>query len=351
MKSIRPGLFGITKTNRDFSLKGAWGKNQFNSSFPASLCCYLASKKHDANYLSIFNKTFSQKTIAIKDVFGIEYNDEDTYFAFESQHTPYQKFVVGSLPRTDLVIQRVSSGNCLAGLEIKLTALPDETTFDLAEDEYGSEIVVRPDTIVYLACSIAMKFGDNLGEVLPDINVADWTEPADVLVKIKQIVLAIENISLMLEPDQSAFLIQPIWKTMGKSPELADNCLDVFIWSEAGFCNFITQLADGNTSAKSINRPTRTIVWLYKMLKDIKDSGKFNPKIIIDSMSYNTKNDKAFASSGAITQKFMTCPRLLKPIIEKSEIKNLILGGGQNLLSPERRFDAILFGSPELFNK
>ena len=31
------------------------------------------------------------------------------------------------------------------------------------------------------------------------------------------------------------------------------------------------------------------------------------------------------------------------------KIKNIILGGGQNLLSPERRFDAIIVNSPDLF--
>lgn len=41
--------------------------------------------------------------------------------------------------------------------------------------------------------------------------------------------------------------------------------------------------------------------------------------------------------------------RLNTPIITKSEIKNIILGGGQHMLSPERRFDAIIFNSPELF--
>ena len=32
------------------------------------------------------------------------------------------------------------------------------------------------------------------------------------------------------------------------------------------------------------------------------------------------------------------------------EIKNIILGGGQNFLSPERRFDAIIFSNPEIFD-
>ena len=46
----------------------------------------------------------------------------------------------------------------------------------------------------------------------------------------------------------------------------------------------------------------------------------------------------------------MTCEELTEPRIKKAEIKNIILGGGQNLLSPERRFDAIIYNSPELFS-
>jgi hypothetical protein len=45
----------------------------------------------------------------------------------------------------------------------------------------------------------------------------------------------------------------------------------------------------------------------------------------------------------------MSCAELTKPRIQQKEIKNIILDGGQNLLSPERRFDAIIYNSPELF--
>lgn len=45
----------------------------------------------------------------------------------------------------------------------------------------------------------------------------------------------------------------------------------------------------------------------------------------------------------------MQSPQLLHPRIGKNEIKNIILGGGQNLLSPERRFDAMLVNTPNLF--
>lgn len=65
--------------------------------------------------------------------------------------------------------------------------------------------------------------------------------------------------------------------------------------------------------------------------------------------SVYTKNDKAFASSGTITNKFMSCSELIKPRVKRDQIKEIILGGGQNLLSPERRFDAIIHNSPDIF--
>jgi hypothetical protein len=85
------------------------------------------------------------------------------------------------------------------------------------------------------------------------------------------------------------------------------------------------------------------------MLYDFSKQGQINHHRVIDELSYNTKNDKAFAVSGRITHRYMACPELTKPRIEKKDIKKIILGGGQNLLSPERRFDAIIYNSPELF--
>ena len=346
----KPSLFGLNKTNRDFNNEEAWGKNQFNSSFPAALCCYLESKNIDANYLSIENDIFCPGFISIKDVFGISTNSNDLYFAFEAQHTPYQKYVIGSLPRTDLVIQKESTGQCLSGLEVKLTALPDNTTCELEDSKYGSEIVVRPDTIVYLACSIASTLKSKLTEYIPTIQgISDWSDAKQVLPNVQIIINSIRSISIALQNNQSAFLLQPVWKTLGKSPKLAEKCLDVFVWSNAGFSYFISQIANSDSNANKITRQTRTAIWLFKMLFDISHIHKFNYKEIIDNLSYNTKNDKAFASAGNITNKYMSCPRLENPIISKSEIKKIILGGGQNLLSPERRFDAIIYNSPELF--
>ncbi|AIL32731.1 HindVP family restriction endonuclease [Basilea psittacipulmonis] len=349
---MKPQLFGLQSSNRDFSQKEAWGKNQFNSSFPVALCCYMSHKNIEANYLIVQNNKIIHTTIDIPSILNIDPKDKNTFFAFETAHSPFTKYVVGSLPRTDVVIQNKNTGVCLRGLEIKLTALPDHTTCHLTDAEFGCEIVIRPDTICYLACSLAELFADNLQQyiILPKVSKKiNWSDPAQVITLFPDIKRTLENLCQVPESLQKPFLLQPIWKTEGKSSRLANNCLDVFVWSEIAFVQFILSISNLNTNIFSINRQTRTAIWLYKMLVEIIQQGQFNHHRIIDECSYNTKNDKAFASSGQITNPFMQCKRLENPIISKSEIKEIILGGGQELLSPERRFDAIIYNSPELF--
>jgi hypothetical protein len=51
------------------------------------------------------------------------------------------------------------------------------------------------------------------------------------------------------------------------------------------------------------------------MLFDFANTGQINHHKIIDELSYNTKNDKAFAVSGRVTHHYMTCTELNKPRI------------------------------------
>ncbi|UEG50314.1 HindVP family restriction endonuclease [Ferruginibacter lapsinanis] len=352
-----PGLFGITYSNRDFTQSDTWGKNQFNSSFPAALTNYLSSRKFENIYLILDKELQVQHTkISTNALFGISPTSDDLFFSFESPYTPYQQLVIGHLPRVDLVTQQRSNGQVLRPLEIKLTALPDNSTCDLKDDYFSSEIVIRPDTIVYLACSIASNFKDNYGDLKKLIGtdfdiIEDWSDGTKVWPHIHKMISAIDRIILSMLEQQEPILMQPIWKTEGKSPQLAENCLDVFVWSNFAFAQLFVDVARGELNEVTrITRQIRTIIWLFKMLYDFGNDGQFNHSKIIDELSYNTKNDKAFSVSGRITHRFLTCDELTNPRISKSEIKNIILGGGQLLLSPERRFDAIIYNSPELFN-
>ena len=352
-----PRLFGIKNSNRDFTQKDSWGKNQFNSSFPAALACYLYSKNLKAVYYETNQRMEIEKNfIGIDELFGVNPLGEKIFFSFETQYTPFQKYIFGSIPRNDLVI--LVNGQCVSTFEIKLVALPDNSTCDLEEKFFGVEIVVRPDTIIYLACSFIKIFENNLQE-LKNIfssvgnSVEDWEVAEKVLPFSYEIYSTIKNLVKISYKNQIPMIIEPVWKTLGKSPRLAENCLDVFVWSNCGILNLFmpkeTDFVGDKKILPKISRHTRTMIWLFKMLKDFCDFGKFDGKKIIDKLSFNTKNDKAFSSNGLRTQNLMNCEELKNPRITKNEIKNIILGGGQNLLSPERRFDAIIYNSPELF--
>lgn len=85
------------------------------------------------------------------------------------------------------------------------------------------------------------------------------------------------------------------------------------------------------------------------MLFEFIDYGIFDYMRIIKNHSYGYANDKAFALPGRKSRHFLACPELFHPRVSKYEIKNIILGGGQDLLSPERRLDAAIVNSPDLF--
>ena len=352
-----PSLFGLSKnnSNKDFSKPETWGKNQFNNAFPVALSCYAYTKSIEPVYITLDNSmSIFKDYISIDKIFGLAPLSNNLFFSFESDFTPYRLMVLNSLARTDLVTINTETGQnlCLRPLEIKLTALPDNTTAGLHDDYYGCEIVVRPDTILYLALNIALIYNNDkntLRDEFNDIfsNEIDWTEFSEVRPLVKDMIVALDNIMKAKINNQLPFMIQPIWKTEGKTLHLHDNCFDIFVWSDYAFTRLFIDNIRGDHD--TISRRMRTVVWLSKMLYDFAVNGKIDYRRIINIHTYHTKNDKAFAISGTLTNRYMTCDELTKPRIGKTEIKDIVLGGGEKYLSPERRLDAAILASPELF--
>ena len=350
-----PGLFGQNHNNssRDYTKEDSWGKNQFNSSFPASLVAWMSHIGLQPVYLITDKENNILHTyISGSDLFRIDPLSPYAYYNFEAGFSGFEKFYTGTREKIDLVMIDSRNDRNLIGLEIKLTAIPDNTTKKLASDKYSCEIVVRPPTINFLACSICCNFPDeegrnklrNLLGTIPQIN--HWEDINDVLPHYDKILNGVLNVSKYLHNRQTPLIIQPIWKTLGAKPILADNCLDVFVWSNLAV---IQMCRHQKTDYKTINRFMRTIVWIYRMLFEYTISEQFDYKRIVRLHSYNLANDKAFALSGTLSYPLLKCAELARPRISKYDIKNIILGGGQNLLSPERRFDAVLVSNPDLF--
>lgn len=359
MTQAEPGLFGQTHNNssRDYTQEYYWGKNQFNSSFPASLVAYMSYKGISPIYLCTdCDNNVVHKKISASKLYRIDPLSNNAFYNFEASFPAYDKFYTGEREKIDLVMldTATESGAPLIGLEIKLTALPDSTTKNLPEDKYSCEIVVRPPTINFIACSICNSFKTikekealrKMLNIVPRIN--HWEEPGEVLPHYGKILEAILNISSYLKDKQTPLIIQPIWKTKGGKSILAEDCLDVFVWSNLAVIQMCNR--KDSASTKRITRPMRSIIWIYLMLLEYSGIyGQFDYRRIVRLHSYNIANDKAYALSGTQTYEFLKCNELTHPRISKHEIKNIILGGGQNLLSPERRFDAVIVNSPDLF--
>lgn len=350
-----PSLFGLDKSNKDFSLEASWGKNQFNSSFPASLACYMDHVKINPIYLKLNRKLeVEHDNITVKGIFNISPKSPDIYFAFEESYTSYSPFITGRLPRIDLVIMNSSTKKCQRGIEIKVTALPDHQTCDLEENRYGSEIVVRPDSIVYLALSIAIAYQDNKSKLYSILKAAcndkmDWEDIKTIKSSLSGLIGVLDAVLLNKIENQTPFMLQPIWKTKGKTLRLTDNCFDIFMWSDFAFTRLFVDCAKEHKKSNNITRHARTVVWLVKMLYDFSIKGKINNQYVIDNLTYNTKNDKAFACGGTTTHPYMECPELTKPRVKKVALRNIILDGGEKYLSPERRLDAAILSTTDIF--
>lgn len=349
---IQTGLFGQKYSSRDYTKAKYWGKNQFNSSFPASLVAYMSSKNIQPVYLKTDrDNNLYHDYISGTELLGIDPLSDLAFYNFEAGYSAYEKFYTGDREKIDLVMMNRMTKENLCGLEVKLTALPDNTTKKFSEDRYSCEIVMRPPTICFLACSICENYADDKGKLqkliagIPKIN--HWETPEEVAPHYK----AIENVVLKVATDmcnkQTPLILQPVWKTIKDKMQLADDCLDVFVWSNLAVLQMCMRSEDNSDT--EISRFQRTIIWIYKMLFDFCVYDRFDYVEIIKNHSYGNANDKAFAISGIQTHRFLACKELTHPRIKKDEIKNIILGGGQNMLSPERRFDAVLFYSPEIF--
>lgn len=343
-----PNLYGLSNSNRKG--KNLWGKNQFNSNFPVALSCYMRDHGIKPVYLTLDRKLeIVPVEISFDEVFNSTAPNEELEFHFESKFEPYQSLAYDDIKGIDLTIR--SKSKWLRALEIKLTVLPDNSTFYLAEENWGSEIVVRPATTSYCALGMAyncLKKMGNVREIFEDLcsNIQHWHNHFEIYSKRNELLKAIDTFQLQFLNTQTPFLMQPIWKTKGNSPILDDNAFDVFIWSDFALCRLF--LDSKSRKKNRVDRYLRSSARLARILYEISRSGKANLTEIYREMSFGHQTDKEFAVNGKRSAPFMNSPRRTNPILGPSVLKEIILNGGQKELSPERRFDQTIYYTAEI---
>lgn len=350
----KPSLYGISNSNRKPS--DFWGKNQFNSAFPAALACWM--RDQDINPVYVHNCEgkidASDQKISFDDVFNSKAQNKKLRFDFEVKFPGFHGYSFDSLEAIDLVV----SEDEVVGraLEVKLTVLPDQTTFAKSEDQWGCELVIRPVSVIYAALTIYHSLIDKKADALALIKktalgIGDWTNAVEILSHRNQILEALEIFLDTFEDFQVPLVLQPVWKTKGKLPELADQAFDIFVWSNMALCRLFLNQAKANTDSRKVSRHLRACARLLRCLYDLLSAGQMR-RSEITRMALGNQTDKEFSASGAVTNQYMKHPRLTVPRVHKSALSQIILNGGEKQLSPERRFDAtIFFTANELFKK
>lgn len=347
-----PALYGLMNSNR--SGDGYWGKNQFNSNFPVAIACYMRDKNIPAIYIKSNELLVEREEISVSKAFNAQ-DEEGLYFLFEDRFLPHKQFAYDEIERVDVVVARLNKdkkpGDHLRGLEVKLTVLPDNSTCARDENQWGTEIVIRPATEQHCFLGMALSLSEEISEVRDVFepsccNIKQWENEVEVRSAAEKIFEALEIFIKKFHAKQKPLILQPIWRTQGKMASLCDNAFDIFIWSDFAFCQMALDRAKSNGNIRYL----RTVLRISRSLFELSRSGKANLRNIWSTMTYSAQSDKSFAINGMGTRQYMEHPRLNTPALKKEVLKEIILNGGEKLLQPERRFDqTIYFTAQDIF--
>ena len=352
--SAQPSLYGIENSNRGG--EKLWGKNLFNSNFPISLACYLRDQNIKPVYVSVDDSLHLQTDddqITIGDLFGTDATGPDIMFDFESKFKPFEAFTFDEIPTIDLVTNH-PDGTQLRPIEIKLTVLPDNSTYLRPQSQWGCELVVRPVSSTTACFSVVQSMIDagiqstvNLRVESTASSIQDLDNTSEISSRKTDIIGSLRESLSMVAGHQKPFLIQAIWKTEGKSHSFADKCFDIFVWSDLAIFGAILDVASRANITSSVPRTLRECVRTLQCVHQLSSGGKIKFDEIYRRVALNNQTDKAFSINGNRTFAFMNHPRLHEPEFGPEILREIILNGGAQKLSPERRLDAAIYFNRE----
>lgn len=346
------GLLGIEHSNR--TADEHWTKNCFNSSFPASVACYMLEKDIPAIYNRVTVENGEIKVISeeipVAKVFNCEHlHCHELYFSFESVFKPYQQYSFDDVDKIDLVVKDCKD-HCLMPLEVKLTVLPTSGTCNLPEDKWGCELVIRAATTSYCALGMFDSVREHCHQIREIFegscaSIQSWDNDFEMTHKTKELYKSINKFQKIFFEHQKPLLMQTIWKTKGQSPFLADNAFDIVIWSDYAFSRLFVDGAD--EAATTMSRPMRATARLARCLWELSKSGKIRIVDIYRQMAFGNQTDKEFAINGSRWRQYVTTSRVVRPRLVKGVINEIIHEGYIHKLLPERRFDQTLYFTVE----
>lgn len=342
-------IFGIEHSNR--KKEEFFGKNQFNSSFPVGLANYMLVNNIPARYIKLKDNLKTEiVNLPIDELFCAKgKKPEDLYFGFESVFAPFKKYATDEpLDGIDLVVSDNATRTQLCPLEVKLTVLPDNTTVDFDVSKWGAELVIRPATTEYCVFNMRNSLGAHLKEIFNLFDpvcksIDDWNNEAEVSAVVPKLIPLINEFEKRFLGYQRPLIMQPVWKTKGKSPALCEDAFDIFVWSDFAFTRLFMDRM-GKANAK-ISRPQRCAVRFARALYELSVSSesKISVEKIYRKMAYSQQSDKEFAASGRITNQYFSSVDFAQLSVKRDAVYKIISNEGIKKLSPERRFDQSVY--------
>jgi hypothetical protein len=298
---------------------------------------YMRSKKIKPVYLSLTKDLSVERTyIDVDDVLGLKQNDGPCRYEFE---VPFRAFEymskTGIVPSADCI---VGQGNGqVRPFENKITVTPDMAAYSRGGD--GCELIIRPDTIVYMVFGICDSLNNekiNSSPYFTPLDGVDWDNPVRDIHLVQQTMDAFLQSQCSL---QIPFLIQVIWDTHGTTTNLKTG-MDVFVWSNLALTNLFMRKRP--SKKVGISRPTRSMIWMAKMLCEGANSQQIDVGNVINTLIYGPKNDKSFSVNGKLINDVIQSDELTNPRIRYESLREIIIGDAVNRLRPERRLDAAI---------
>ena len=343
----QPSLYGISRDNSSRSGRHLWGKNQFNSTFPLSLCLYMRDRGIGPVAVIHGDEGIDAQSgrWEMEDVIGAK--RESPYYHFESGFDPYTAYSRNDTEKIDIVV--AVDERHVRPLEVKLTVIPDKGTSKLPEIEWAPEMVMRPVSSAHAMMGVAQRLleegnSDLRQEVINVLRVVynqirSWENSPEILQQESSLADAMRTVLELSREIQSPFLIQPIWRTEGQSLKLKKQCFDVFVWSDLAVVA-IPLYEHRKSNESGVSRWLREIARHIRSLYDILQTGDYDYNGIYKGMGHGRQTDKSFALPGKKSIEYLRHERLRSPTLERSLLTSLVSDGGVEALQPERRFDA-----------
>lgn len=340
-----PKLYGIERSNR--YPDALWKRDNFQSSFAVALTNYMRDRGMPLNYVTTDEHLRCRVTqIPVDAVYGCgrEWNRE-LCFDFDTAPDPD---VVGArgLPPVDLQV-RGSRGESTSCLGVMVSVVPDASTKNSSPESAGPEMTLRTPSIAACAASIARgcrSYSDEALDILDPVcsGVSDWSRWDGVSDAIVPMVNAMNILERRFTHLQRPLVLHVLWRTDGNSPRLADEALDVFVWSDHSLSRLFMD-RDIVSSAVGPNRPQRCTAKLVRAVHSILSGEDPCVGDMMDSMGYGIPNDRELMVNGRCTNRYLQSRRLTHPAVGCEEICNLVSPGAEDMLVPERRLDSSLY--------